>query len=103
MMSKRTVFIRFFMRGLASLLGAGVPLIASLQCLEAQQTETWARELTQRIRFRVATGELLSQAFRREPKFFSKFVLSLIYFGERTGRLAKNLERTSDYLEQAFS
>jgi type II secretory pathway component PulF len=84
-----------FARMLGTLVGAGVPLVASLKVArEAIGNQTLADTVLHAIE-QVQRGESLSRALANSPKLFPPSVVETIAVAEETGRLDKELVRVS--------
>jgi type IV pilus assembly protein PilC len=84
-----------FSRMLGTLVGAGVPLVASLKVArEAIGNQTLADTVLHAIE-QVQRGESLSRALASSPKLFPPSVVETIAVAEETGRLDKELVRVS--------
>lgn len=71
-----------FTRQFATLIGAGLPLSASLRMMAEQTEEKPVRAMTEEILAQVEGGKTLYQAFSKYPDVFNKVYLSLIQAGE---------------------
>ncbi len=100
MANKKLTFLRIFLRELASLVSAGIPVHRSLEILALHQTDPWARGLVGRLVSRVYAGEPVSTAMAAEANTFPKFVTGLVHVGEETGALATNLGKSAEFVEQ---
>ena len=84
-----------FTRMLGTLLGAGVPLVASLKVArEAIGNQTLSDTVHHAIE-EVQRGSSLSKSLSNSPKLFPASVLETIAVAEETGRLDKELVRIS--------
>ncbi len=82
-----------FARMLGTLIGSGVPLVASLRTArEAIGNQTLADTVTYAIE-QVQRGEALSKALGNSPQLFPASVVETIAVAEETGRLDKELVR----------
>ncbi len=88
-----------FARMLGTLVGAGVPLIASLRVArEAIGNQTLADTVTHAIE-QVQRGVALSKSLANSPKLFPGSVIEMIAVAEETGRLDKELLRLATSYE----
>lgn len=85
-----------FYSQLADLLGAGVPLLRSLQLIEEQASNPTLREIVADLRAQVSDGRQLADSFRRHPDTFPLFVTSLIEAGEEGSFVEDVLRRLAD-------
>ncbi|MDP2167876.1 MAG: type II secretion system F family protein [Thermodesulfovibrionales bacterium] len=93
------VLLPYVTRQLATLLGAGVPLIESLRSLAEESKGGWKHVLLN-VRERVSGGESLSRSLEGQGKVFPGFYVNLVSAGEESGALDKVLLSLSDFLEQ---
>jgi type IV pilus assembly protein PilC len=88
-----------FARMLGTLIGAGVPLVASLKVArEAIGNQTLADTVSHAIE-QVQRGEPLSKSLATSPKLFPMSVVEMIAVAEETARLDKELLRLSSSYE----
>ncbi len=96
---QRIIFTRQF----ATLIGAGLPLSASLRMVAEQTDDKPAREMIEDILVQVEGGKTLHAAFSQYPDVFNKVYLSLIAAGEASGTLDVSLKRLADQQEKDAS
>jgi type IV pilus assembly protein PilC len=90
-----------FSRELATLLGAGVTLIKSLEILCKQiESKTLLRTVEQ-IKKDVEGGYTFQNALKKHDKIFSSFWINLVETGEASGHLPLSLEQVAAYLEDS--
>jgi general secretion pathway protein F len=85
-------------RQLATLLGAGIPLVESLGALTEQVEHARLKSVIGQVRDRVNEGATLADALARAGPFSELFV-SMVRAGETGGALEQVLRRLADYLE----
>lgn len=85
-------------RQLATLVGAGIPLIDALRALTDQTENTRLKSELGQVRDRVNEGAALADALGASDIFSDLFV-SMVRAGEAGGALQIVLERLADYLE----
>ncbi|MBR3248525.1 type II secretion system F family protein [Candidatus Saccharibacteria bacterium] len=89
-----------FTRQLATLIGAGLPLAASLRTV-AEQTQAKAmKTIIEEILGKVESGKSLFEAFSEYPDVFNGVYLALIKAGETSGTLDLALKRLADQEEK---
>jgi len=86
-------------RQLSTLLGAGLPLVASLDALLKQAANPILRKALAQIKDAVNEGSSLLQALSPHPKIFSKIYLSMVRAGEASGALDVVLDRLAAFGE----
>lgn len=89
-----------FTRQFATLIGAGMPLSASLQMIVDQTENKATRALVEDILAQVESGKSLYQAFKKHPEVFNNVYLSLVEAGEASGTLDVSLRRLADQQEK---
>lgn len=87
-------------RQLATLLGAGIPLVQSLSSLVEQTSNPAFKRVIAQIREKVNEGETLTRALSDHPKLFSTIYVNMIRAGEASGSLDVVLERLADFGEK---
>ncbi|MGH7549600.1 MAG: type II secretion system F family protein [Gemmatimonadota bacterium] len=90
-----------FTRQFATMIGAGLPLVQSLDTLAAQQSKPRVSGKIRAVLREVQAGATLADAMRRQRDFFGEIYVSMIAAGEVGGVLDTILSRLADYLEDA--
>jgi general secretion pathway protein F len=85
-------------RQLATLIGAGIPLVEALGALSEQIESTRLKSAVSQVRDRVNEGASLADALA-QMSMFSDLYVSMVRAGETGGALEQVLERLADYLE----
>lgn len=88
-----------FMRELATLLGAGLPIDEALGALTEQAEEPRLRTVLATLRTRVREGTSLASALAEQPDNFPEYLRASVAAAEQTGRLDAVLARLADYAE----
>lgn len=86
-------------RQLATLIGAGLPLVEALAALAEQTEREHLRRAIVQIRERVTEGRALADALGEHPRLFSTLYVNMVRAGEASGALDVVLERLADYTE----
>lgn len=108
---QKVEFIKFFNRVKASditvmtrqlgiLLGAGLPLVTSLNALIQQTTKESLAKIIVRIKEDVNEGQSLAAALSRYENVFSLFYINIIRAGEASGTLDVVLNRLAELREK---
>src|SRR4051794_41106976 len=84
--------LQVFFRQLATMIEAGVSVVAALVTLEEQTNDKFLREVIAEIRSDVEGGMVLSTAFARHPKVFNRLYVSLIEAGQASATPAGVLD-----------
>ena len=88
-------------RQLATLIGAGLPLIRSLEVLERQEPNASLKNTVNSIADSVSSGTTYSEALSQHPKVFNKLFINMVKAGELGGVLELVLDRLAEYMEKA--
>jgi general secretion pathway protein F len=88
-----------FTRQLSTLLGAGVPLIASLDALLSQSSNQMMKKTIAQIKESVNQGNSLASSLSQHPKSFSNLYVNMVHSGETSGSLDIVLERLAEFGE----
>ncbi len=87
-------------RQLYAMLGAGVPIIQSLNIMRVQVHKKSLRSAMDNIYEDVQKGQLLSEAMKRQKPVFPELMINMIEAGEVSGSLDSTLERLSHHFER---
>ena len=88
-------------RQIATMLGAGVPLVQSLQLIAKSSEKAGLRILMTSLGNEVSTGTPLSQTLRSYPRYFDDLYCDLVDAGEQSGALETIYDRISIYKEKS--
>jgi len=86
-------------RQLSILLGAGVPLVKSLEALISQMTNPVLKKITAQIKESVNQGNSLAFSLSQHPKLFSNLYVNMVRSGEASGSLDVVLGRLAEFGE----
>ena len=89
-----------FTRQLATLIGAGLPLSASLRTVTEQTENKGMKAVGEEILAATESGKSLYEAFSAHPNVFNGVYLALIQAGEKSGTLDIALKRLADQEEK---
>ncbi|HEY2740640.1 MAG TPA: type II secretion system F family protein [Gaiellaceae bacterium] len=92
--------MQVFSRQFATMIEAGLNVVAALVILEEQTDDVYLAEIIGELRADVEGGLLLSQAMARHPKVFSELYVSMVQAGEASGMLDNVLDRVADQIEK---
>lgn len=87
-------------RQLATLLGAGIPLVSALNGLIEQTTNKSLKIIITQIKDAVNEGNSLTSALSEHPRLFSKIYVNMVRAGEASGSLDVVLERLAEFGER---
>lgn len=99
----KPVDIAFFIRQVATMMKAGVPLLQGLEIVSGGSEKVKLKKLIDEIITDVNSGSDLSQALARQPEHFDELVCSLVHAGEQSGALETMLDRIATYKEKVES
>jgi type IV pilus assembly protein PilC len=92
--------LQVFARQFATMIGAGVSVVAALVTLEEQTDDKYLAEVIGDVRFDVEAGVILSQALARHPKVFNRLFVAMVEAGESSGTLDTVLQRVATQIEK---
>jgi type IV pilus assembly protein PilC len=92
-----------FSRQLATMVDAGITLVAALDILGEQVENKAFGAVIMSVRNDVETGSSLSAALAKHKEVFSPLFINMVKAGESSGMLDDILERLSEYLEKTAS
>jgi general secretion pathway protein F len=91
--------IAIMTRQLATLVGAGIPLVEALTALVEQVDHERLKRVISAIKQRVNEGGTLADAMGQHPKVFNNLFVNMIRAGEHSGALHVVLIRLADFTE----
>src|SRR5438876_2492258 len=86
-------------RQLATLVGAGIPLVEALTALVDQVDHPRLKRIMGVVKQKVNEGSSLADALREHPKVFTDLYVNMIRAGETSGALDVVLVRLADFTE----
>ena len=92
--------MQIFSRQFATMIEAGLNIVAALVILEEQTDDAYLAEIISELRADVEGGLLLSQAMARHPKVFNELYVSMVQAGEASGMLDNVLDRVAEQIEK---
>ncbi len=90
-----------FMRQLATMVGAGLPLSRGLQVMEQQVSNAAFRRIVSQVRISLESGKSLAESFRQADEVFDDVAINLIEAGEASGNLDEILDKLAVELEES--
>jgi type IV pilus assembly protein PilC len=103
----RTVFkkvkpksLQVFSRQFATMIEAGLNVVAALVILEEQTDDKYLCEVIGELRADIEGGLLLSEAMARHPKVFTRLYIAMVEAGEAAGILDTVLDRVALQIEK---
>ena len=92
--------IAVFFRQLATMMGAGVPLVQAFEIIGRGHDNKGMRDLILNIKAEVESGTSLSESLAKHPLHFDELVISLVGAGEQAGVLETLLDKIATYKEK---
>ncbi len=92
--------IAIFMRQLATMLAAGIPLVQSFEIVGNGHENPAMQKLILAIKADVEGGTALAEAFAKHPLYFDDLVINLVEAGEQAGALETLLDKIATYKEK---
>ena len=86
-------------RQLATLTGAGIPLVESIGALANQAEDVVMKKTLSQVREKVNEGSSFANSLKDFPKIFSPLFINMVNAGENSGTLDLVLARLADFIE----
>ena len=96
----RSKDLAIFIRQLASLMKANVPILRAIDILHQQSANAELKRMLLEIKERIKEGNMLSDSMARFPKTFPLVFTNMIRSGELSGSLDRVLMRLADFAEK---
>lgn len=90
-----------FMRQMATMVGAGLPLSRSLEIMFQQAGNPLFKRVLKEVLDSVQSGKSLADSFRAQDEVFDDITLNLIEAGEQSGNLETILDKLAVELEES--
>lgn len=90
-----------FTRQLASMIGAGMPILSTMQTLEDQCDNPEFKKVLTHLRETIEGGDPISKGLQSFPKLFDDMYVNMVIAGEQSGEFAGILKRLSSILGSA--
>ena len=87
-----------FTKHLDTMVKAGIPIDEALETIYEQTKSPYFKQVLKSLMNDTANGQSLAKSFRKFPKVFDQFFISMISVGEESGRLEENLDFLSKQL-----
>ncbi len=95
-----TTDIAIFSRQLATMLGAGIPLVQAFEIVGAGHENAAMQRLIAAIKLDVEGGSSLAESIAKHPLYFDDLFVSLVEAGEQAGALESLLDKIATYKEK---
>jgi type IV pilus assembly protein PilC len=96
----KTQDIAVFLRQLATMLAAGIPLVQGLEIVGSGHDKPAAQKLILTIKSEIEAGSTLHEALAKHPLYFDKLTTNLVEAGEHAGALESLLDKVATYKEK---
>jgi len=90
-------------RQLATMAGAGIPLVESIGALSNQVEDVVLKKTLSQVRDKVNEGSSLANALKDFPKIFTPLFVNMVSAGENSGTLDIVLSRLADFTESQMT
>jgi type IV pilus assembly protein PilC len=91
-----------FVRTLAAMLSAGLPLSRALAISEKQTKNGRLKSVVSELSLNIRAGETLHTSLEKHPFLFSKLFIAMAKSGEESGTLPLSLETVGNQLEKMY-
>jgi type IV pilus assembly protein PilC len=92
--------IAIFSRQLATMLGAGIPLVQAFEIVGGGHDNPAMQKLIMGIKVDLESGTALAEALGRHPLYFDDLYVNLVTAGEQAGALDTLLDKVATYKEK---
>jgi len=88
-----------FTRQLASMIGAGMPILATIQTLEEQCANPEFKKVLTHLRETIEGGDPISKGLASFPRLFDDMYVNMVLAGEQSGEFAGILKRLAAIMQ----
>ncbi len=92
--------IAIFTRQLATMMGAGVPLVQAFEIVGRGHENPAMQDLIMAVKANVEAGSGLAESLAKHPRYFDELVCNLVAAGEQSGTLETLLVKIATYKEK---
>jgi len=93
--------IAIFSRQLATMLGAGIPLVQAFEIIGTGHDKPAMQKLVLEVKSEVEGGTSLHEALAKHPLYFDDLFVNLVEAGEQAGALEGLLDKIATYKEKS--
>ena len=93
--------IAIFSRQLATMLGAGIPLVQAFEIIGTGHDKPSMQKLVLEVKAEVEGGTSLHEALAKHPLYFDDLFVNLVEAGEQAGALEGLLDKIATYKEKS--
>jgi type IV pilus assembly protein PilC len=97
----KTEDIAIFSRQLATMIGAGIPLVQAFEIIGAGHDKPAMQKLVLDIKADIEGGTSLHEALGKHPLYFDDLFVNLVEAGEQAGALETLLDKIATYKEKS--
>lgn len=87
-----------FTKEILIMLDSGISIIKILE-IQEQQYKAPLKDILGELKRDILNGDTLGEAFKKYEEIFGSFYIGMIFLGESSGNLDKNLKKICEYLE----
>ena len=87
-----------FTKEVLIMLDSGISIIKILE-IQEQQYKSSLKNIIEEIKRDILNGDTLGEAFKKYEEIFGSFYIGMVFLGENSGNLDKNLKKICEYLE----
>ena len=95
--------IAVFMRQIATMMDAGVPLVQAMEIIGRGHEKPAMRNMLLKVKTSVESGTAFSASLAQFPRHFDDLVINLVEAGEASGELDNLLDKIATYKEKTES
>ncbi len=95
--------IAIFARQLATMLGAGIPLVQSFDIVGKGHENPSMQDMLLSVKADIEGGDTLAEALKKKPLYFDELFCNLVDAGEQAGVLETLLDKIATYKEKTES
>ncbi|MGA8706329.1 MAG: type II secretion system F family protein [Steroidobacteraceae bacterium] len=93
--------IAIFSRQLATMIGAGIPLVQAFEIIGAGHDKPAMQKLVLNVKADIEGGTSLHEALAKHPLYFDDLFVNLVEAGEQAGALETLLDKVATYKEKS--
>ncbi len=91
-----------FIRQLATMIDAGLPLVQCMEILGTQEPNPSFQKVILNVKQQIESGSTFAEALAKHPKVFDNLFVNLVAAGEMGGILDTILNRLANYMEKSM-
>ena len=91
-----------FFRNLAAMIASNVSVVDALRVFQEQERSKQMKKVITAMVRDIENGAKLSDAMKKNPRYFSEYIIGTVDIGELSGRLVETLDRISEDLQYEY-